>query len=129
MTEVILSTNSIYMVSTDFCNESLCEKTLLKSRSSLFIASVSALFQLKTLQGTNLANLGLTLMVMKGMPSWSLIPGYTQELSISVGLLVRKRSRMLFRPNHSTSTSHQSLFSNRYRMRVLCNASNNGCNK
>ena len=40
--------------------------------------------------------LGLQLVMTLGMPSWSLIPGTTEDLSTSVGFEVKNKSSMLF---------------------------------
>ena len=40
--------------------------------------------------------LGLQLVTTIGMPSWSLIPGTTEDLSTSVGFEVKNKTSMLF---------------------------------
>ena len=40
--------------------------------------------------------LGLQLVMIIGMPSWSLIPGTIVDLSTTVGLVVKNKSKVLF---------------------------------
>ena len=77
----------------DIC---LVEKLLLHLSRSSFRAWVLALWYLYILRGFCLMTLGLQLVMIIGMPSWSLIPGTIVDLSTRVGLVVKNKSKVFF---------------------------------
>ena len=75
---------------------SLVAKCLLHLRRFSFRAWVLALWYMYILHGFCLMTLGLQLVMIIGMPSWSLIPGTIVDLSTRVGLVVKNKSKVLF---------------------------------
>ena len=75
---------------------SLVAKLLLHLSMSSFRAWVLALWYMYILRGFCLMTLGLQLVMIIGMPSWSLIPGTIVDLSTIVGLVVKNKSKVLF---------------------------------
>ena len=76
---------------------SLVTKVLFRLRRSSFRACVLALWYIYILNVFCLAcllTLGLQLVMIIGMPSWSLIPGIIVDLSTRVGLVVKNKSQV-----------------------------------
>ena len=78
---------------------SLVAKLLLHLSRSSFSAWVLALWYMYImyiLRGFCLMTLGLQLVMIIGIPSWSLIPGTIVDRSTRVGLVVKNKSKVLF---------------------------------
>ena len=75
---------------------SLDMNSLLHFSRSSFSACMLALWHMYILGRFCLMTLGLQLFMITGMPSWSLIPGTTVDLSTRVGFVVKNRSKVLF---------------------------------
>ena len=88
--------NSVYLSSTVFVDISLVAKLLLHLSRSSFRAWVLASWYMYILGGFCLMTLGLQLVMIIGMPSWSLIPGTIVDLSTRVGLVVKNKSKVSF---------------------------------
>ena len=88
--------NSVYISSTVFVDISLVAKLLLHLSRSSFSAWVLALWYMHILRGFCLMTLGFQLVMIIGIPSWSLIPGTIVDLSTRVGLVVKNKSKVLF---------------------------------
>ena len=69
-------------------------KLLLRLSRSSFRACLLASWYMYSLRGFCLMTLGLQLVVIIGMPSWSLIPGTIVDLSTRVGLVVKNKSNV-----------------------------------
>ena len=74
---------------------SLVAKLLLHLSRSSFSAWVLALWYMY-MRGFCLMTLGLQLVMIIGIPSWSLNPGTIVDRSTRVGLVVKNKSKVLF---------------------------------
>ena len=75
---------------------SLVAKLLLHLSRSSFSARLLVLWNMYILRGFRLMTLGLQLVMITGIPSWSLIPGTIVELSTRVWLVGKNKSKVLF---------------------------------
>ena len=88
--------NSVYISSTVFMDISLVAKLLFLLSWSSFRACVLALWYMYILRDVCLMTLVLQLVMIIGIPSWSLIPATVVDLSTRVGLVVKNKFKVLF---------------------------------